>query len=113
MWKTPNKESLIMLIEQDMSNPDIASYYECSVQLIKAYLLEFKLSNSHFVSKSLYKGEVGHTIEQHKSPNKTWRKRFCLSCEIPFQSEGNHNRICDTCKHSTDRSGLSKQNEGN
>ena len=114
MWKIPPHESLSLLITQGLTDAELAGYFGCGIKLIKALIEEYGLKNNirRVRSKPIFMGEVGNTIEEHISPEKNWRMRFCLSCEKPLQSEGTGNRICDGCKKSPERSHLSKAYEG-
>jgi len=114
MWKTPTHESLSILISQGLTDAELANYHGCGIGLIRAFLEEFGIKNNIRRAKPepIFKGEVGCTIEQHISPHKEWRMRFCLQCEGTFQSEGIHNRICDRCKRYGERNALGKEYEG-
>jgi hypothetical protein len=114
MWKIPTHETLSLLIMQGLTDAELASYHGCGIKLIQAFLEEFGLKNNirRTKQKPIFKGEVGCTIEEHISPQKKWRMRFCLNCEKTFQSEGIENRICDSCKNSQYGSYLNKQYEG-
>jgi hypothetical protein len=114
MWKTPTRESLSTLIMQGLTDAELAGYHGCSIRLIQAFLEEFGLKNNirQVKPKQVFKGEVGNTIEQHLAPEKKYRMRVCLDCQLPFASDGIHNRICDRCKRSNEHRHLPRGYEG-
>ena len=80
MWETPTPEKLSMLIMQGLSKAEIAGYYGCKLKMVEAYLDEFNLiANIERISrKPVFMGETGNTVEKNFSPEKKYRKKYCL-----------------------------------
>jgi len=111
MWEIPTAEKLSLLKLQGLSDTEMAKYFGCTLQLVKAYLKEFQINRHSKPKRKIFKGEIGNTIENHLAPEKNYRRRSCLRYRKLFFSDGCHNRICDNCKDASDFRALGKQYE--
>jgi predicted transcriptional regulator len=107
MWETPTAEKLSLLKLQGLSDTEMANYFGCTLQLVKAYLKEFQISQHKKPKRKIFK----NTYKKPLASKKNYRRRSCLRCQKHFCSDGCHNRICNNCKDTPDFRALGKQYE--
>lgn len=71
---------------------------------LKTLRAEGKGASFIATAMNLPKGVVETKIRYLENPSRIQRSvsvRPCMSCQNPFRSKGNHNRLCETCKKKT------------
>jgi hypothetical protein len=91
-WSDAEVALLVELLDQGTSTEEAARLIGRSVSATISKRKQFKLRDKTRGTYNACRGYTRPVKDNQTAP------RPCLCCEIPFASEGPHNRLCQNCR---------------